>query len=99
MANADPNGIDWRKTGKIESNTTLNSGQPSADEIGNYFYLPALGDYGDGKLTSLQSKGYFWSASGNPWDPKGAYALNFENGSVTVRYYFRSHGYRMQTFE
>ena len=41
-------------------------GKPEASARSNYFYLPALGKYVDGKLTGLGVSGYYWASTPNP---------------------------------
>ena len=41
-------------------------GKPEASARSNYFYLPALGKYTDGKLTGLGVSGYYWASTPNP---------------------------------
>jgi len=42
------------------------SGKPEASVRSDYFYLPALGQYKDGKLTGLGVSGYYWASTPNP---------------------------------
>ena len=42
------------------------SGKPKASVRSDYFYLPALGKYTDGKLTGLGVSGYYWASTPNP---------------------------------
>ena len=76
-------GTDWR------TNTNSYSGSfshtlPSAADAGNYFYLPALGDYRYGQLNGVGRYGNYWSSSGNPSYSYGTYTLYFYNGGVYV---------------
>ena len=89
---------DMRTTSTVYSNTT-NSGLPSAADAGNYFYLPALGGYGDGALGIVGNGGRYWSSSTYPWDSNNAYSLIFNIGSVTVSYSYRKFGFRVAGFE
>ena len=76
---------DLRTTYKNYNNTNssiINSGVPSAADAGNYFYLPALGYYNDGRLNSVGSNGFYWSSSALPWDSYNAYTLKFDSGGV-----------------
>lgn len=42
------------------------SGKPEASVRSSYFYLPALGQYKDGKLIGLGVSGYYWASTPNP---------------------------------
>lgn len=75
------------------------SGKPADSEIGNYFFLPALGYYLEGQLYVLGSGGSFWSSSADPANSEFAYFLNFTSGSVAVEGVFRDNGCVAQPFE
>ena len=74
-------------------------GKPADSEIGNYFFLPALGYYLEGQLYVLGSGGSFWSSSADPANSEFAYFLNFTSGSVAVEGVFRDNGCIAQPFE
>ena len=92
---------DMRTTYKYYDNTnsSINSGLPSAADAGNYFYLPALGCYGSGLLTSVGRNGYYWSSSARPWNIYHAYILHFYSGSVGVGRDNRDTGFSVGGFE
>ena len=92
---------DLRTTYKNYKNTnsSINSGLPSAADAGNYFYLPALGFYSHGGQSSVGSDGYYWSSSAHPRLAGGAYLLYFYSNRVYVDYYFRLFGYRVEAFK
>ena len=91
------------------------SGKPEASVRSDYFYLPALGKYTDGKLTDLGVNGYYWASTPNPVNdgdrsqPYGkvisANCLRFtideaNMDNVYVRsYYPRYVGMQVQAFE
>ena len=81
------------------SSSIIRSGSPSAADAGNYFYLPALGFYGDGFLTYIGSWGYYWSSSAYPGYGDTAGGLHFDSGGVRVYYYGRGYGFRAGGFE
>ena len=90
---------DMRTTYKSYHNNSSsinNSGLPSAADAGNYFYLPALGDYHSGQLFVFGIYGNYWSSSAYPWDSYRAYYLYFSSGQVNVDYYPRSYGFRVE---
>ena len=94
---------DLRTTYKTynNSNSSINSGLPSAVDAGNYFYLPALGHYflGQLHLFSFGGYGYYWSSSARPWFGSDAYNLTFGSGSVDVGCNSRGNGFRVGGFE
>ena len=90
---------DLRTTYKDYSNTNSsinNSGVPSAADAGNYFYLPALGDYHSGQLFVFGIYGNYWSSSAYPWFSNYAYNLRFLSGYVYVAYFPRDNGFRVE---
>ena len=93
---------DLRTTYKDYSNTNSsinNSGVPSAADAGNYFYLPALGDYVSDQLFTVGYIGYYWSSSAYPWFSNYAYNLRFLSGYVYVGYFPRNYGFRAESFQ
>ena len=94
--------------------TVSNFGKPEASVRSSYFYLPALGQYADGKLIDLGVKGYYWASTPNPvnsGDRSAGYgniisanclrfAINATLNNVYVRnYYERYVGMQVQKFE
>ena len=91
------------------------SGKPESSVRSDYFYLPALGKYTDGKLTDLGVNGYYWASTPNPVnngdrsEPYGkvisANCLRFgikatETIKVYVHSYYERHvGMQVQAFE
>ena len=92
---------DMRTTFKYYSNTnsSINSGLPSAADANKYFYLPALGYYNSGQLNYVGGNGYYWSSSANPWYSYDAYYLYFDSGSVSVTSYGRNNGFRAEALQ
>ena len=93
-------GTDWRKTTKQDW-WSVSQTLPSATDAGNYFYLPALGYYGFGKLDwSIGSFGKYWSSSAGGGEYNNeAYCLNFGSGGVHVYFILRYFGIRVGKFE
>ena len=84
----------------FNTNSSINSGLPSAADAGNYFYLPALGDYKDGQLRYIGNYGEYWSSSAGPWGNGLAYSLALLSGCAAVGHDYRTIGYRVEpTFE
>ena len=81
------------------SNSSINSGLPSAADAGNYFYLPALGYYLSGQLKLVGDVGYYWSSSAYPWNSVRAYNLFFNSGSVNVDSNERKNGFRAEALQ
>ena len=97
-ANTAVDGTDWRTSYNSRSwasSYTL----PDAADASNYFYLPALGWYQYGQLTSVGGFGYYWSSSALPWSTGDAYKLGFYAGSVDVYSYSRYNGLRIGAFK
>ena len=92
---------DLRTTYKYYNNTnsSINSGLPSAADANKYFYLPALGYYYSGRLNGVGGSGYYWSSSANPWGSGGAYGLCFGSGYVGVYGYNRGYGFRAEALQ
>ena len=98
-ANTTYDGNDWRRTGGIYSGS-VSQILPSAADVGNYFYLPALGYYYYGQLTNVGYGGYYWTSSAYTWGGANSFGLNFNSGSITLDYHNRADGYRVEpTFE
>ena len=94
---------DLRTTWKFydNSSSSINSGVPSAADVGNYFYLPALGRYIAGRLYFVGDNGMYWSSSAYPRVSVsvGAYLLSFSSGNVYVFYGERDNGLRAEAFQ
>ena len=95
------NTTDLRTTDKYYNNTnsSINSGVPSAGDANKYFYLPALGYYHTGRLDGVGRNGYYWSSSAYPWDGYTAYYLHFGIGFVYMNYTNRFDGYRAEALQ
>ena len=81
------------------TNSSINSGLPSAADAGNYFYLPALGFYLSGQLYNVGNVGYYWSSSAYLGGSSGAYGLLFYSGGVRVYGDNRSLGFWAEAFQ
>nr|WP_315453918.1 hypothetical protein [uncultured Prevotella sp.] len=86
---------DLRTSDKNYFNS-VSSDIPSAADIGRYFYLPALGGYFDGSITTLGRAAYYWSSSANSWYSYRAYTLYFSSNGVYVDNGSRYNGYRAE---
>ena len=107
-------GTDTWDSGKDIKFTVAISGKPESSVRSDYFYLPALGQYMNGKLIDLGKKGYYWASTPNPVNngPKSAgygnvisanclrFGIDKELNNVYVRnYYERYVGMQVQAFE
>ena len=93
-------GSDWRTaTANKNKNWSVSQTLPSAADAGNYFYLPALGQYGSGQLYYIGNYGYYWSSSAHPGTSSFAYDLYFYSGYVYVNSSPRNSGFRVDGFE
>ncbi len=97
----DPTGIDYHTIGRrYEFSPT--SGKPKNSEIGNYFFLPALGWFNSGHFRGIGSGGYYWSSTARS-NAAFSYSLNFGKTIVFVsgggKWNFRSFGYIAQPFD
>ena len=94
-ANTAVDGTDWRKNGHV-NNWSVSQTLPSAADAGNFFYLPALGLYGEGNLYLLGIFGNYWSSNAFPSSEIYAYGLRFNSGIVYVNTNFRNYGFRVE---
>ena len=91
-------GTDWRIIGNGDR-WSVSQTLPSAADANKYFYLPALGYYGSGKLYSVGFGGVYWSSSALPWNSSVAYRLSFNANAVYVSSDYRFNGNRVGVFE
>ena len=98
LKDADPNGKNLL-TSYQYYNISPTNGKPADSVIGNYFFLPALGHYGLGKLRNLGSNGSYWSSSALPSTSSHAYNLYFYSGNVGLYSDSRNYGFVAQPFE
>ncbi len=66
---------------------------PGADEIADYFFLPALGFYMDGTFYFNNVTGIYWSSTAYPDAGRNsAYSFSASKGSITVNQSSRNYG-------
>ena len=70
----------------------VHSGKPSSER--EYFFLPALGHYINGKLTNIGTQGYYWTSSTTHGGIHTSYALNFRRDFIQVYMVDRQYGLR-----
>ena len=102
----------WDSGADIPFNVAI-SGKPASSVRGDYFYLPALGQYKNGKLNGLGVSGYYWASTPNPVNSGDGsvgskaisanclrFAVDATSNNVYVRsYYERNVGMQVQAFE
>ena len=100
-ANTAVDGHDWRTNENGSYLGPVSQTLPSATDAGNYFYLPAMGQYSNGGLAYICDEGTYWSSSAHPRERRDAGSLSFNNAHVGVGYGLRrAGGYRVEpTFE
>ena len=91
-------GTDWRTAGNYRY-YSLSQTPPSPADAGNYFYLPALGDYYQGRLRGVGSYGNYWSSSAIPSSTHDAYFLNFGSNFLVISNHNSEVGDRVETFQ
>ena len=94
-SNTAVDGTDWRIRGKNIDDVVPHLFRYVADK-GNYFFLPALGCYGSGRLIKVGYEGDYWSSNANANIPRTAYSLVFDNDEVCVRFLHRGNGFRAE---
>ena len=97
MKNAAPDGHDLRIFPGGGSNTSIISGAPSASEIDDYFYLPAIGSYYGGSFKYIGENGSYWTSSGYYFGGS-AFAMSFGESFIGGVYGGRHEGLRAQPF-
>ena len=88
-------GTDWRINGSALSWSPSQT-PPSAADAGNYFFLPAMGDYHFGHLNGVSQYGCYWSSSAVSTDRLTAFYLEFRSGYARVFSQLRSYGFRVE---
>ena len=96
--NTAVDGTDWR-TNPNSNSWSPSQTLPSAADASKYFYLPALGWYHSGQLSSVGVSGHYWSSSARPWYSSYAFYLIFDSGNVRVYNDYRYYGFRVGGFE
>ena len=97
--NKAPNNLDRRTTQYYTVTQNPSTILPSASEVSQFFYLPALGDYHDGRLEYVGLYVAYWSSSSRPSSGTHAYHLWGDKHTVYVQLDYRYKGFRVQAFE
>ena len=78
---------------------TPTQGAPVGYFANRYFFLPALGQYDNGRLTKIGQRGFYWSSSASPADSNWAYLLEFSKSEVIVNTTQSDGGFYVGTFQ
>lgn len=80
------------------SNKKLKKGIPA--NLSDYIFLPAMGNYTNGKLNSFRTYGFYWLKTPYPYDSEIAFNLFFkENEADLSNMSNRSNRYKLWTSE
>ena len=93
------NNIDFYGSTTAVAINTPSLTPPSATDASKYFFLPALGHYGSGKLYGIGEAGEYHSSSSYPFGSTISYALWFTNYDIRTGYSMREYGQRVQALE
>ena len=98
--NKDPEGSNWsqNRPGFIDT-WSVSQTPPSPSEESQYFYLPAMGYYTNGKLCDAGATGYYWTSRAHETSDIMVYNLFFDNSGITMQVNKAALGYRVQAFE
>ena len=98
-ADQAPDGIDYTRstnnTVYYQNNAIMKLGKPG--NLSDYFYIPALGYYFDGRLSGVGLYGYYWSSTPYPLSTDKAYTLSFGYGFVSAQGGYRFFGFPLWT--
>lgn len=94
----DAPSVDLRTQYSHVYNHSLKPGLPSASEIGDYFFLPACGEYTYRWFYDIGWNGCYWSSSAHPEKKTQAYHLSIHLGVADVAINDRNYGFRAQAF-
>ena len=97
--NTAEDGTDWRTTNGGGNSWSVSQTLPDAADAGNYFYLPASGNYFSGQLNDVGHVGQYWSSSADPTFSNFAYGLAFLSGIVIVGNSTSDYGMRVDGFK
>ena len=93
-------GTDWRTYATSTKWLSASSSTLPVVDAGNYFYLPYLGCYGEGRLyPTLGAAGTYWSSSAYPGKRDYAYGIDFNLTRIFVRGQYCLAGYSIGVFE
>lgn len=90
------NSTDFRITAVGYDNFTIPQTRPS--NTANYFYMPALGVYVNGKIDEIGKSGRYWSSTGYPGSLQSACDLYFSSEKIHLGTGARYIGYVVKPF-
>ena len=84
LKDADDKGKDWRKNdfGDMPDTKDIQKGTPN--EIGKYFFLPAMGFFDEGTLNGFRVAGLYWSSTSDHFIDNRAHNLYFTEATAIV---------------
>ena len=89
--------VDYRSVAGFIFNYIPAQGTPASTT--DYFFLPALGSYYEGRLNSFSFGGMYWSSSAATWGGFYAYYLSFSRNGIDVNNAARYTGCVPRVFE
>ena len=90
---------DMRTTFKPYYNNNISTSNLPSASASQYFYLPALGYYDQGKLYYTGQYFWYWSSSNTPiWNNINAYGFCLRRININLTAYERYHGYIARPF-
>ena len=89
--------VDYRSVAGFIFNYIPAQGTPASTT--DYFFLPALGSYYEGRLNSFSLGGMYWSSSAATWGGFYAYYLSFSRNGIDVNNAARYTGCVPRVFE
>ena len=92
-------GRDWRTNDNSYGEWSVSQTLPSAADLGNYFFLPAMGYYDNGLLNHCGISANYWTSSSLSWSNSSAFELVFGGGLASVRHAYRRYGMRVEAFQ
>lgn len=81
----DYNGKDWRSISygvNMLDNKNIGRGKPA--NVGDYFFLPAMGYFFNGKLLDFRTAGLYWTSTADRYISSRAHNLYFTSSSAVL---------------
>lgn len=85
LKGADYNGKDWRSISygvNMLDNKNIGRGKPA--NVGDYFFLPAMGYFFNGKLLDFRTAGLYWTSTADRYISSRAHNLYFTSSSAVL---------------
>lgn len=85
LKEADDKGKDWRQISYgVDMPDTKVTQEGTPNEIGKYFFLPAMGFFDEGTLNGFRVAGLYWSSTADRFIAKRAHNLYFTKTTAIV---------------